>query len=501
LENLLDIAAIVKGFHLVLDWRVVPLIFGGVLWGILFGAIPGFTGGVAMAVILPFTIPMPPILALVLLLAVYTGSLWGGAVPAILLNAPGSPAAVCTTLDGYPMTRSGKGAEALGISIMASTLGGLIGVIALFFVIFPLGVFTLKFGPAEMFMVAVFGITIVASLAGKNFAKGLLAGAIGMLIGLIGISTTGADRATFGIVEILDGIPIIPVLIGLIAISELFVLTEQGFISGDSVDKGRPFQKVLAGCRIALSYPKEIVRSALIGLSIGALPAAGGTVASIVSYNESRRLSTDPDSYGEGNPAGIVAAESANNASEGGSLATMLALGIPGSSGTAVLLGALILQGWIPGPRLFIDHADVIYGALLAEFLDLAVLMAMGIVCAMYGAKIANIQTKILIPCVVVLTVMGAYVVRLVVLDIWLLFAFGALGWLMKRHDYPPISIVLGLILGPLADSELVRIYQAFPEGIWIIFQRPISLGLVVMTIALSLWPLRHRYRTSSAKV
>lgn len=498
MENILNTGAIVDGFLLVLDWRVIPLILGGVFWGIMFGAIPGFTGGVAMAVILPFTIPMPPLLALVLLLAIYTGSLWGGAVPAILLNTPGSPAAVCTTLDGYPMTRSGRASEALGISIMSSTLGGLIGIIALFFVIYPLGAFTLKFGPAEMFMVAVFGITIVASLAGKNFAKGLLAGAIGMLIGLIGISTTGADRVTFGVVELLDGVPIIPALIGLIAISELFVLTEQKFISGDSISEERPFQKVLAGCRTALRHYKLIIRSGLIGLGIGALPAAGGTVASIVSYNEARRLSADPDSYGRGNPAGIVAAEAANNASEGGSLATMLALGIPGSSGTAVLLGALILQGWIPGPRLFIDHADVIYGALLAEFLDLIVLMGMGIVFAVYGARVANIQTRILIPCVVVLTVLGAYVGRLIILDIWMLFGFGALGWLLKRHDYPTISVVLGIILGPLADGELVRIYQAFPEGIWIIFQRPISIGFVVLTVALSLWPLYRRHRASA---
>jgi putative tricarboxylic transport membrane protein len=494
LDNLLDIGAIIDGFLLVLDWRVIPIVLGGVFWGILFGAIPGFTGGLAMAVILPFTIPMPPLLALVLLLAVYTGSLWGGAVPAILLNTPGSPAAVCTTLDGYPMTRSGKAPEALSISIIASELGGMTGVLALFFVIYPLGAFTLKFGPAEMFMVAVFGITIVASLAGKNFAKGLLAGAIGMLIGLIGISTTGADRATFGVVEMLDGIPIIPALIGLIAISELFVLIEQKFIAGDSVGNDRPFQRVLAGCRTALCYPKVIIRSSLIGLGIGALPAAGGTVAGIVSYNESRRLSADPESFGRGNPVGIIAAEAANNASEGGSLATMLALGIPGSSGTAVLLGALILQGWIPGPRLFIDHADVIYGALLAEFLDLAVLMGLGIMIAVYGAKIIHIPTRILIPCVIVLTVMGSYMVRYVILDVWLLFAFGALGWLLKRRDYPTISVVLGLILGPLADGELVRIYQAFPEGIWIIFQRPISLGLVVLTVVLSLWPIYRRH-------
>lgn len=492
---MIDLGAITEGLFLVLDWRVLPLIVVGVLIGIVFGAVPGFTGGVAMAVVLPFTIPMSPLLALVLLLAIYTGSLWGGAVPAILLNAPGSPAAICTTLDGFPMSRSGRAAEALGISIVASTLGGFIGVSVLLFAILPLGMFTLKFGPAEMFMVAVFGITIVASLAGRNFFKGILAGAMGMLLGLIGISTSGNDRATFGVVELLDGLPIVPALVGLIAISELFTLAEKEYIAGRSARFEQPIREVFAGARTALKYPKTIIRSALIGLGIGALPAAGGTVASIVSYNEARRNDPDPDSYGTGNPEGLVAAEAANNASEGGALATMLALGIPGSQGTTVLLGALVLKGWNPGPRLFIDNAPVIYGALLAEFVDMLVLLGLGLVLASYSARIANIQTRILLPCVVVLSVMGAYVVRYLEFDIWLLFAFGALGWLLKRHDYPTISVVLGLILGPIADGEMVRVYQTYPEGIWIVFQRPISLGLLALTLLLTLWPLYRQRR------
>jgi len=314
-------------------------------------------------------------------------------------------------------------------------------------------------------------------------------------LGLIGMSHAGTERATFNMLELLDGIPLIPALIGLVAISELFILLEEDYIASKRDDAKTPIREVLAGCAQVFRHPLVLIRSALIGLGVGALPAAGGTVASIVSYNETRRSSPTPEKFGHGHSVGIVAAEAANNASEGGSLATMLALGIPGSSGTAVLIGALIMHGWIPGPRLFMEHADVIYGALIAEFLDLIVLLGLGIVLAAYGARIARIPTKILIPSIVVLTVVGAYVVRLALFDVGLLFAFGILGWVMKRNDYPTISVVLGIILGPLADAELVRIHQAYQEGIWIIFQRPISLSLIVLTVILSLWPMVKKKR------
>lgn len=488
--------SIANGLALVWQWQVPALAFVGVFWGIVFGAIPGLSGTVAMAVLLPFTASLDPLLALVLLLAVYTGSMWGGAIPAILLNAPGSPAAIVTTLDGYPMSRMGRGAEALGLSIMASVLGGLIGVSTLFVVIFPLAQFTLRFGPAEMFMVAVFGLTIVASLAGRNFFKGLLAGGFGMLIGLIGLSHTGTAIATFGRLELIDGIPLIPALIGLVAFSELFLLLDQEHISAEQARSQSAVRAVLRGCAAAARFPKDIVRSGLIGVGVGALPVAGGTVASIISYNEARRSSADPERFGTGEPRGVVAAEAANNASEGGAIATMLALGIPGSSGTAVLLGAMIMQGWVPGPRLFTENADVLYGALIAEFLDMIALFLLGVLVAAVGSRVVSIPNRMLIPAIAVLTILGAYVVRGSVFDAWLLVVFGVFGLLLRKAGYPPISIVLGMILGPLANDELIRIYQAFPEGIWIVFQRPISLALLVLTVLLSLWPVVRTRRS-----
>jgi putative tricarboxylic transport membrane protein len=407
--------------------------------------------------------------------------MWGGAIPAILINTPGSAPAIFTGLDGYPLAQQGKASEALGMSIMASVAGGVVGSLALMVVIFPLASVTLRFGPPEMFMVAIFGLTIVSSLAGDAFAKGLLAGIFGMVLGMVGLSHTGTMRATYGYIQLLDGIPLMPVLIALVAMPELFNLVARG-ARPLNVDNAMPsFRRVWRGCVETLQRPKVLLQSSLVGLFVGALPGTGGDVASIVAYNESRRLSDEPELYGKGSPDGLIAAEAANNSQEGGAIATMLALGFPGSSGTAVLMGALIMQGWVPGPRLFTENAPIVYGAVLSTFFSLIALLVLGILLCGVGARIARAPAGVIVPCIVVLTFVGAYVIRSSLFDVAMLFAFGLLGWIMRRQGYPPAAVILGLILGPMADAELVRIYQGYPEGIWIILQRPISGAMVAL--------------------
>lgn len=489
---MLDLQAFYQGAALLLDGWVLLAVIGGVAWGVLFAAVPGLSGTTAMAVLLPFTFSMSPLHALVLLIATFSGSMWGGAIPAVLINTPGSPAAIFTALDGYPMTRKGRASEALGISLASSVLGGAIGALLLLLLIVPLARFTLRFGPAEMFVVALFGLTVVAALAGRDFFKGMLAGVFGMLIGLIGLSPTGEERATFGLIELYDGVPLMPVLIGLIALPELTELMLRP--RSDTASGDRPsLPRILKGCATVLRHPRLVLQSSVLGVSIGALPGAGGTIASIIAYNEGRRTSRAPETFGEGAPEGVIAAESANNAQEGGSLATMLALGLPGSSGTAVLLGALIMQGWAPGPRLVIDNAPIVYGALLSAFLNLFALYLLGLAACGIGARLARAPVSNLVPAVFILTCLGAYMVRGAVFDVYLLILFGAIGWLMRRHGYQPAAVVLGIILGPMADVQLVRIYQSFPEGIWIIFQRPISLALLAALALVLVLSARRR--------
>lgn len=480
---MIDWTSVAEGIQAFLQWQNFFFIIFGMTLGIVLGAIPGFTGSLGIAIVLPLTFNMDPMPALVFLLSIYTGGLFGGAITAVLINTPGSPAAVATTFDGYPMTKDGKSSRALGLAIMSSTIGGLIGVIVLFLIIEPLATIALKFGPLEMFMIAVFGLTIIAALKGDSFIKSIFAGLLGVLLGTIGMTSTGAIRGTFGIVELMDGIPLIPALIGLFAISELFMLVDQDYIASDNM-KSNNLNSLIGGLKRAIKSPLNLLRSSAIGVGIGALPAAGSTVASLLSYNEAKRFSKEKHKFGKGHDEGIIAAESANNSSEGGALATMLVLGIPGSASTAMLLGAIIMQGWVPGPRLFIDHSEVLYGAIFSEFVQMFALLFIGVFICLVATKVVLIPTRILIPVITIFALIGAFAERHLIFDAALVFIFGLIGWYMRKNNYPTISVVLGLILGPIADEELLRSVQIHGDQTFVaFFQSPISLTIIIITI------------------
>lgn len=476
--------ALMDGITEFMTWFNFLLIILGLFLGVVLGAIPGLTGSLGIALMLPVTFTMDPLPAFVFLIAIYTGGLFGGAITAVLINTPGSPAAVATTLDGYPLTQKGHSGRALGLAVGSSATGGLIGAIVLLIIIQPLATVALKFGPTEMFIVAVFGLTIISSIQEGGFIKSMFAGLFGVLIGTIGMTDTGAMRGTFGNVYLLDGIPMIPALIGLFAVSELIFLADKQFVAKKPSGEQRYSMQLIKGIKEIFKYPVNIIRSSAIGVFVGALPAAGSTIASLLSYNEARRFSKKKNEFGKGNPEGIVAAESANNASEGGALATMLVLGIPGSASTAMLLGAIIMQGWVPGPRLFIDQSTVLYGVIFSMIIGLLFLMLVGGIVSLGAGRVINIPTRILIPIIMVFALIGAFATRNILFDSFLVFIFGILGWYLRRNNYPVIAVVLGLILGPIADQELLKSVQLFgAETLTAFFTRPLSLVLIIVTV------------------
>jgi len=496
---MLDFASISEGLALLLDMNVFMMLILGLLFGIITGAIPGFSTPLAISVMLPLTFTMAPLVAIVFLTAVYAGGNFGASVSAILLNIPGSPQAIVTGLDGYPLTRAGRAHEALGVSVAASATGNLVGSFFLILVMPLIVTVALMFGPPEMFLVGALGLMVIAVLH-RSFLKAMIAGMFGVLVSTVGMTSTGAIRGTHGFFELMDGIPLIPALVGLIGFSELYFMLQKAYVSDTGV-RGvgghSTWRQLMAGYRSTFRYPLSLLRSSSIGVIIGALPGAGATISSVVSYNEARRCSRNPEQFGKGSSEGLLSAESANNASEGGALALMLALGIPGGLATAVLIGALMLQGLIPGPRLFMDQPQLVYGVMLAQFLTSVMLLLVGLVVCFYAARIVNITTAILIPVIAVFSIVGTYAINLLTFDVMLMLIFAVLGIVLRRYDYPLIAVVLGLVLGPILDRQLLRVFQTFGEiDLFIFLQRPVSVALVILlfvsAIPLVLRLLRH---------
>lgn len=481
------------GFIEIFSFHYIMYMFGGVTLGLVLGCLPGLTGSMGIALMLPFTYKMEPLTALVFLMSIYTGGLFGGAVTAVMINTPGSTANMVTMLDGYPMNRKGQGGRALGIALMSSVVGGLLGCFFLLLATKPLAMLSLKFGPSEMFMVAVFGLSCVGSLS-KNTLKSVYSGLFGILLGTIGMSTTGAIRGTHGIMYLMDGIPMIPALIGFLALPEIVKLVNETSIIDSAGINATGFRAVISGFRDVFTRPVQTVLCSLLGIIIGVMPAAGASVAGMMGYNQSKQLCKRGELFGTGVPEGIIACETANNASEGGALATLFVLGIPGSASTAMMLGALVLQGWNPGPRLFIDHQDIIYMAFSSLFIQQFVMLLCGLVMCAYAAYMVKVPNKYLLPCILSFTLLGAFANRYAVFDIGLMLLFCVIGLLMKQADFPIMPLILGLLLGGMADSELLRIYQSF-DSFWEIFRRPIVLILLLLSLFSIFGPIVNKYR------
>lgn len=470
--------------------------FAGVALGLVLGCLPGLTGSLGIALMLPFTYHMDALTALVFLLSIYTGGLFGGAVTAIMINTPGSAANMVTMLDGYPMAKRGEGGRALGIALSSSVLGGLIGCLFLVMATEPLATLALKFGPGEMFLVVFFGLSCIGSLA-KNSLKSIYSGLFGILLGTVGMSTVGTIRGTHGIIYLMDGVPMTPALIGFLALPEIILLLNQTSMVENLDSKSIGPKSILRGFTDVIKRPIQTILCSLLGVVVGIIPAAGASVAGVLGYNQSKQWTKAGDKFGTGVPEGIIACETANNASEGGALSTLFVLGIPGSSSTAMLLGALVLQGWNPGPKLFIDNKEIIYTAFSSLFLQQIVMFIIGFIICACAVYIVKVPTRYLVPFILTFTMVGSYSSRYAIFDIGLMVLFGVLGYLMKKADFPVMPLILGLLLGSSADSELLRIFQSF-DHFYEIFKSPIVLVLTAVSIFCIVTPLVTKKRKKS---
>jgi putative tricarboxylic transport membrane protein len=463
----------------------ILLILLGVAIGIFMGAMPGLNGPIGVALLLPVTYGLSPANGLLMLGGIYMGATYGGSISAILLNVPGTGESACTAIEGNPLARQGRAKEALYYSIISSSFGGIIGLLAMIFFTPPLVEMALKFGPAEMFLVAVAGLAVVGSILGKSPAKGFIATGIGLLISMVGIDhmSVGGQRLTFGLQYLVMGVPLIPVSVGLFAMTEMINLSMSARtrITAEVVQDFSLFQ----GLKENFKYFKTLFKSAIIGTIIGILPGTGAAISSFVAYGEAKRSSKkDKTPFSEGNVEGIIAPESANNASVGGSFVPLLALGIPGSATSAIIFGALMIHGLQPGPKLFIEHAEITYTFMLGMPVSVVFMFLIGTFGIKYFSKIITIPVTFIIPTVLVFAVVGTYSTRNSVSDVLVSIAFAFFGVFFKKAKIPIPPIILGIILGAIVEDNfrrcIVGATAAQENIISYIFFRPISLILIV---------------------
>ncbi|MEX0623449.1 tripartite tricarboxylate transporter permease [Saccharospirillum sp.] len=474
--------------------------FAGVVIGILVGAIPGLNGAVGISLMLPMTFAMPPQLGILLLGGIYMGCMYGGSITAILINVPGDVVAAPAAMEGYPLTQQGRSREALYYSVFSSTVGGVVGVLVMIFFTPPLARFALQFGPAEMFFVSLSGLIIVGALSG-SIPKSAFAVLFGLFISTIGIDQMmGADRFTFGENQLRSGISVVPVVLGLFCIAEM--LSVLGKKDGHKVSYAEQDIKRSSVIGDMLKRKLLLAKGSLIGTIIGLLPGVGTTLAVFISYAEAKRSSKEPETFEKGNVDGIVAAESANNATVGSALVPLLALGVPGSPTTAIIAGALVVHGVILGPSLFQNRPDIafvfIYG-MLFTVVAMALIGAFGI---KYFSYILKIRSAYIVPTVLVLSLFGAYSLRNSLFDVFVAIAIGILGAIFRRVGIPPAPIIIGVVLGPLIEINLarsLRISEARSMSILqYLFDSTLSMVLFSIVIVLLLIVVQMRRKVSA---
>lgn len=475
--------------HALLIDSILAMIVGTAA-GILVGAIPGLTATLAMALLLPFTYTMSPLVALGMMAGIYNGSMYGGAIPAILMRIPGTPSAVATTFDGYPLAQAGRAKYALHIALISSTAGSIISALALMIIAPPLVTLALKFGPTEYFWVAIFGLTSVSLLLAGAPAKGLASAMIGVAVGLVGMDMmTGAERLVFGVRHIAGGVDLAVMLTGLFAIPPSLAMLASPSGGSSRADLSGTGLKL----REALTFTRTWIRSGVIGVIIGIMPGAGGNLAGILSYAEEKRAARDSSRFGKGDPRGIAASECANNADNASSLIPTLALGVPGNSVAALMMGAMLIQGLNPGPALFSQHADVVYGFMWQMLLTAFMMLALGLVGAKLFVNMLRIPAALLAPMILIICSLGTYASTNAMADVWLMLGFGVTGYVLSRSGYPIAPIVLGAILGPMAESSFRQALLISRGDPLSFVSSPISIVLVVAILAILALPLLRR--------
>lgn len=476
-------------FSLILEqlfsFQTILALFLGVIGGIIIGALPGLSSTMAVALLVPVTFSMEPVAGLVMLTAIYTAATYGGSIASILIHTPGTPASAATALDGYQLTKQGKASKAIGVSTVASMIGGFISGLALLFLAPPLAKVSLMFSAPEYLLLAIFGLTIIGSLSSGSMLKGLASGVIGLLIGTIGIDIiSGFPRYTFGSVSLESGVSLIPALIGLFSLSQVFILLEQQKFSGAESITKQVIGKVMPTLQEFKRILATILRSSGLGVLVGILPGAGGDVGSWVGYNEAKRFSKRKEEFGKGSIEGVAGSEAANNAVTGGALIPLMTLGIPGSSTTAVLLGGLMIQGLVPGSELFSTKAHLSYSIIIGFIIANILMGIVGLLGAKYFIKVLNVPQNLLIPIIITFCVVGSYAINNNIFDVWMMLLFGVIGYLMRKTGFSTAPVILGMILGPIAEKSLGQaLVMAQGNFLTYLLSRPISVMFIILIV------------------
>ncbi|MEZ5592635.1 MAG: tripartite tricarboxylate transporter permease [Gammaproteobacteria bacterium] len=494
------IAGLMTGLALV--FQPMPFFYCllGVVLGIAVGAIPGLTGAMLIALTLPLTFYMPPTHAVILLVAMYVGAVTGGLITATLLRMPGTPSNVMTTFDGYPMAKSGRPGRALGLGISASFVGGLVSWLALFLLAKPLSIWATRFGPFEYFTLILMAMVLIASVSQGSMIKGLIAGLLGMLVSMPGVDpSSGQPRLTWDWYMLNGGLKLLPVLIGIFAVSQII---------NDIVGIGRKLERIDASNRGLLMTLRDwrvqavnLIRSSVIGTWVGILPGVGASIGSVIAYTTTKNMSKTPEKFGHGSEEGIVASEAANNATVGGALIPLISMGIPGSVIDAILIGALMIHSIQPGPTLFLTNADVVW-AMIAACLVANVLMYLVMLGTVgWVARLAQLPRTYLLPIIIVFCVVGSFGLDNTLFDVWVMLIFGLLGFALERARYPLGPFVIGFVLAPLMEEKLRSGLMMTAGSIEPIFTRPMALSFLLIALFLLLWSLysEHKQRKKAS--
>lgn len=476
---------------IVLQWQNIMSMVIGLILGVMVGAIPGLTASIGISLLIPLTYGMDPIFAFAMMAGIHNGGSFGGSIPAILLRIPGTPGAICTSFDGYPLAKKGMGVQAINLAALSSAVGGTLSAFVLLLLAPPLARITLAFGPPEIFWVNTLGLCSVAVLLGKDPIKGMLAACMGLLLGSVGLDfVSGYERYTFHLLELSEGFPFLVILVGLYALPPCWNMIEEAKSEGLNSTSALMSSKaklVIDKIKLTTAW----LRSSVIGILVGLLPGVGGAASGFIAYNEVRRTSGDPESFGKGNPLGVASAEASNNADNGAAMVPALTLGIPGSGVAALMIGALTIHGMQPGPELFAEKAHFTYGYIWAM-----VITSIGIYFVGSGfasrlfANVLRVPPVLLMPMIVGLTFVGVYSFENTMSNVYIMFIFGLIGYVMYRFDFPFPPIVIGLVLGDKAESALRISLMLNDNNPSILFTRPISIVLYLLVLFVLLFPV-----------
>ena len=476
-----------SGLMLLLQPDTLMWLAIGLSAGFVVGAIPGFNDTNFLAMVLPFTIYLGAMNAVIFMMACFCGSQAAGSIPAILLNIPGTPSNAPTCLEGFALTRQGKAGQALGCSILSSSVGGMLSACFALVLTPIVGIYALKFGPAEMFMVAIFGMTAVGSLTGKSPLKGLFSAALGLFVACVGTEVQqGYTRAPFGFYELYEGLPLIPVLLGLFGFAELFSLVQEEMLVRKGFQRFTGYGPIFEGMREALKYLGGMIRAGFIGIIVGLIPGTGAAIATWISYGQAKQWSKTPDKFGTGHYEGLVATDACNNGVTGGALIPTVTLGIPGSGTTLIVMAAIMINGILPGPSFFEDYAREAYAILFSLPLANILIFVVGLAVTRLLVQVTAVPTRFLVPIIGLFCLAGGFAWRSMIFDMSLVVVFGVFGALLSRYGYSVPAFLLAMLLGPLAERNF---YWAMQIGGIHCFIRPIALVVFLATIGVLILP------------